>query len=118
MNVLLVDQFAELGGAQRCFLDLAPALSAAGWRVTAALPGEGPYAERLRALGAEVELFPMGKYSSGRKGLAEQLRFAAEAPRLARELRAVVDRTGPPRTPRGALGRDIGQAARAPPAVR
>lgn len=95
MNVLVVDQFVELGGAQRCFLDLAPAIRAAGWRLAAALPGEGPYNERLRQLGADIHTFRTGNYSNGRKGLAEQLRFAAETPVVARALRAIAERTAP-----------------------
>ena len=95
MRVLLVDQFAELGGAQQCFLDLEPALRAAGWSLEVALPGDGPYSERLRERGAVVRTFPIGQYSNGRKGLAEQLRFAAETPAVARSLRAIVEEVEP-----------------------
>ena len=95
MKVLLVDQFVELGGAQQCLLDLAPAIRAAGWSLAAALPGEGPYNERLRSLDVEIHPFAIGNYSNGRKGLAEQLRFAAETPLVAKALQGIVDRVQP-----------------------
>lgn len=95
MKILLVDQFGELGGAQQCFLDLLPPLTAAGWRVTAALPGAGPYAGRLRASGAAVEEFPMGNYSNGAKSFAERVRFAAETPAVARVLRRIAEDVQP-----------------------
>jgi glycosyltransferase involved in cell wall biosynthesis len=91
VRILLVDQFADLGGAQQCFLDLLPALTAAGWSVTAALPGSGPYAERLRAADVRVEEFQMGNYSNGAKGFAERVRFAVEAPAVARALGRIAE---------------------------
>ncbi len=95
MKILLVDQFSQLGGAQQCFLDLAPAILAAGWYLEAALPGAGPYQDRLRELGVAVHPFPIRSYSNGTKRAAEQLRFVLETPSVGRKLRAVVDRTEP-----------------------
>jgi glycosyltransferase involved in cell wall biosynthesis len=95
VKILLVDQFAELGGAQQCFLDLAPAIRAAGWSLAAALPGEGPYAVRLRGMGVEVSDIPIGNYSNGSKSFAERVRFAAETPAVAREIRRIVEAVRP-----------------------
>jgi glycosyltransferase involved in cell wall biosynthesis len=91
MNILCLDQFGELGGAQRCLLDLLPAMAALNWSVHLAAPA-GPLAEHAAALGATVDPIRCGPYSSGSKTLADMARFAAEAPRLAREIRGLVSR--------------------------
>jgi glycosyltransferase involved in cell wall biosynthesis len=92
MNILLLDQFGELGGAQRCLLDEIPAMTVRGWRVHLAAPGHGQLAERAAALGAAADPIRCGPYSSGKKSLADVARFAVEAPRLAREIRGRVGR--------------------------
>jgi len=92
MNILCLDQFGELGGAQRCLLDLLPAMAGRGWSVHLAAPGPGQLAERAAALGATVDSIRCGPYSSGGKTLADMARFAAEAPRLAGEIRGLVRR--------------------------
>jgi len=91
MNILCLDQFGELGGAQRCLLDVIPAMSDRGWSVHVAAP-HGPIAEQAAAFGASVDTIGCGPYSSGRKTLADMVRFAAEASSLAREIRGLVGR--------------------------
>ncbi len=54
MNVLFIDQFSELGGAQQCLLDLLPAVEKQGWRAHALLPGDGPLIRRLQAAGVDL----------------------------------------------------------------
>ncbi len=78
MHVLFLDQFSELGGAQRCLLDLLPELEARDWRASAALPGDGPLLDLLRARGVHVHQIPCGPYQSGRKSAADMLRFARD----------------------------------------
>ncbi len=78
MNILFLDQFSELGGAQRCLLDLLPAIQEQGWRAAAALPGRGPLVETLRARNIDVLEVPCGPYRSGRKGGADMVRFARD----------------------------------------
>ena len=90
MNILRLDQFGELGGAQRCLLDLIPAMIGHGWSVHLAAPGNGQLAERAAAIDATVDPIRCGPYSSGKKTLADMARFAAEAPRLAGEIRGLV----------------------------
>jgi len=94
MNILCLDQFGELGGAQRCLLDEMPAMIGRGWSVHLAAPGNGQLAERAAALHATVDPIRCGPYSSGKKTLTDMLRFAAEAPRLAGEIRGLVRRYG------------------------
>ena len=90
MNILCLDQFGELGGAQRCLLDLIPAMTGRGWSVHLAAPSTGQLTGRAAALGATVDPIRCGLYSSGRKTLADMARFAVEAPRLAGEIRGLV----------------------------
>jgi glycosyltransferase involved in cell wall biosynthesis len=78
MNLLFLDQFSEIGGAQRCFLDLLPALQQQSWSVDAALPGEGPFHERLRAAKIPVGTIPCGPYRSGEKTFLDMARLALD----------------------------------------
>jgi glycosyltransferase involved in cell wall biosynthesis len=87
MRLLILDQFSDPGGAQRCLLDLLPAIRQRGWQALVALPGEGELFERVRALGFETARVDCGPYSHGRKSLRDAARFLAQTPRLARQIR-------------------------------
>ena len=54
MNLLLLDQFSEPGGAQQVLLELLPALGERGWQCLVGLPGEGSLFARLRELGVDA----------------------------------------------------------------
>jgi glycosyltransferase involved in cell wall biosynthesis len=95
MKILCLDQFGELGGAQRCLLDLIPAMAERGWSIHVAAPAGGQLAERAIALHATVDPIRCGPYSSGRKTLADMARFLADAPRLAGEIRGLARRYRP-----------------------
>lgn len=86
MNILFLDQFSELGGAQQCLLDLVPALQDAGWKMTCAVPGNGTLIAKLRTHGVTVHPLAMGNFTSGRKPPLDVLRFGLETPRLARDI--------------------------------
>jgi glycosyltransferase involved in cell wall biosynthesis len=94
VNVLLLDQFSELGGAQRMLLDLLPAIRERNWTAMLSAP-PGELVDRTRALGFETVPIPCGSYSSGRKSAADLWRFAFEAPRLAARIREIVRRVDP-----------------------
>ncbi|HXG33620.1 MAG TPA: glycosyltransferase family 4 protein [Bryobacteraceae bacterium] len=94
MRVLVLDQFAELGGAQRCLLETVSALGEAGWEVHAALPGPGPLARLLEARVASVHRLDLGSYSLGTKSVADVVRYSARLGVLARQIRALARRTG------------------------
>jgi len=83
MNLLFLDQFSELGGAQQCLLDLLPAVE----RAVVAMPGDGPMFERVRALGFETAHIHCGPYASRSKTARDMARFVFETPQLAREIR-------------------------------
>jgi glycosyltransferase involved in cell wall biosynthesis len=86
MNILFLDQFSDLGGAQRCLLELLPAVREHGWQANVAAPGDGALRERVLELGAGYHAIRCQSYHSGRKSLADVLHFARDAPRLAREI--------------------------------
>ena len=90
MNILFIDQFGELGGAQQCLLELIPAIAERGWHSFAAVPSSGEPGARLSALGVRVESISLGDYSSGRKSVADLARFLVDAPRLAIRLGTLI----------------------------
>ncbi|HXB70008.1 MAG TPA: glycosyltransferase family 4 protein [Candidatus Acidoferrales bacterium] len=90
MNLLLLDQFSQPGGAQQCLLELLPAIRRRGWKSLVGLPGEGPLFARIRELGLDSARIDCGPYSSGTKSMADVARFAAETPKLARQIRSLV----------------------------
>src|ERR1039457_5638297 len=71
MNILFLDQFSMVGGGQRSLLELLPLIHARGWSARVALPGRGPYSEKVRASGFPVDFIPCGEYPKGRKGFAD-----------------------------------------------
>lgn len=78
MNILFLDQFSDLGGAQQCLLDLLPAIQQEGWNAHVAMPGEGALFARVKALGITADSVPGGPFSSGKKSLVDVMRFALE----------------------------------------
>src|SRR5712671_3846538 len=95
MNILFLDQFSDLGGAQRCLLDLAPALLDRGWRVHVAAPGNGALRERIVALGATYREISSGPYQSGGKSIGDIFRFPVELPKLSREIGGIAGECSP-----------------------
>ncbi|HLH00016.1 MAG TPA: glycosyltransferase family 4 protein [Bryobacteraceae bacterium] len=93
MNVLLLDQFGELGGAQRVLLDTVAAAQQRGWGVWAALPATGPLSGLLRSRGVAVVRIPCGPYNPGTKDLRDLLRFLLDLLRQVRLIRSLVKRT-------------------------
>jgi glycosyltransferase involved in cell wall biosynthesis len=92
MNLLFLDQFSDLGGAQKNLLELLPAVQAAGWHALVGLPGEGELFQRVRALGFEAERIDCGPYRSGRKSAADFGRFLAGTPQLAAQIHEMAQR--------------------------
>src|SRR5579862_4777134 len=71
MEILCLDQFSVMGGAQLCLLDILEAVEKHGWHARVALPGKGPLADRIRARGSVVFEIPCGPYRSGSKSVAD-----------------------------------------------
>ncbi len=92
MNILLLDQFSDLGGAQLCLLDLLPGILARGWHPVVAAPASGAMLDRARRLGAAVENISCGPYTSSQKTLSDVVRFAGDVPRLMSQIRTLIKR--------------------------
>ena len=90
LNILFLDQFSEMGGAQRCLADLLPAIARRGWRAHLAIPGNGALVEFGRLYRASVHTLPCGPYHSGQKRLTDAARFAAQLPSQARTIARIV----------------------------
>lgn len=86
VNILFLDQFSDLGGAQHCLLDLIPAVQAAGWSIACAAPGSGPLLEKLRNLGVTTHSLPETRLTLGAKSPKDFLSFALQAPKLANRI--------------------------------
>jgi glycosyltransferase involved in cell wall biosynthesis len=95
MTILLLDQFADLAGGQRCLLDLVPGLQHAGWTVYAAVPEDGPLNPALRSHGVDPRALRCGPYSNGHKTLTDVFRFATGLPRLTGRLGSLLDELHP-----------------------
>jgi glycosyltransferase involved in cell wall biosynthesis len=93
-SVLILDQFNQLGGAQRCLLDLLPAFLEAGYITHLAVPGEGPLADGARSHGAVVHRIPCGAYTSGQKNWADATRFGVDLPRQAWRVASLASKHG------------------------
>ncbi|HEX3880454.1 MAG TPA: glycosyltransferase family 4 protein [Bryobacteraceae bacterium] len=92
MNLLLLDQFSEPGGAQLALLELLPAIREAGWRALVGMPGDGDLFEGVSGLGFETARIRCGPYASARKTLSDAGRFVTEMPRLARQINQLARR--------------------------
>jgi glycosyltransferase involved in cell wall biosynthesis len=89
MNLLVLDQFSEMGGAQQALAELLPAMTARGWTGTVAMPGNGELFQRARAAGFATAQIPCGPYRSGTKSVADAARFAVDTARIAAQVRSV-----------------------------
>jgi glycosyltransferase involved in cell wall biosynthesis len=82
MNILILDQFSDPGGAQLCLRDLAPEIARREWSATFLAPGEGAIRESLESHGIRSEwLSGIHSYSNGRKTPRDVARFALDIPR-------------------------------------
>jgi glycosyltransferase involved in cell wall biosynthesis len=117
-RLLILDQFCQLGGAQRCLLDLLPAFVEAGYVTHLAVPGDGPFPDAARSCGAMVHSIPCGAYASGQKSWTDAARFTVDLPRQALRIASLVSKhridliyvNGPrllPATALGARGRPV-----------
>ncbi len=77
MRVLLLDQFAEIGGAQCGFLEAAEGFASRGWELHAVIPA-GPLADRIRPLCASVTTIPCGPFRSVTKSFEDGVRFVRQ----------------------------------------
>jgi glycosyltransferase involved in cell wall biosynthesis len=91
-RVLLLDQYAGLGGGQRILVDLTRAFRAAGHGVRVMVPGRGTVEDLLRREGIGVLDLPLPAMTPGRKPLREKLAYPVRARRAAAEVEALLRR--------------------------
>lgn len=89
-RVILLDQYAGLGGGQRILMDLARAFRDAGHSVRVLVPGTGAAAERLVQEGFPVLDLPLPSMTAGRKSLAEKASYPFAAFRAASAIESVL----------------------------
>lgn len=94
MNILFLDQFSDMGGAQRCLVDLLPAIQQRGWSAHLAAPANGALRELGRPYCASMEDLPGGPFHSGRKRGMDLLRFLYQLPVQARTIANVIAARG------------------------
>lgn len=85
-RVILLDQYAGLGGGQRILMDLASAFRRAGHGVRVLVPGEGTAARRLEEEGFPVLPLSLPDMTPGRKTLREKIMYPLAARRAAAEI--------------------------------
>jgi glycosyltransferase involved in cell wall biosynthesis len=90
MNILFVDQFSELGGAQQCLIDLLPAIQQRGWQAHVAAPGVGPLMQKVRSLGIPYHPLADHDYTNGRKRMNDAIRFARALPEVGAHLARLI----------------------------
>ena len=90
MKILFLDQYSEMGGAQRVLADFLPTVQRRGWGAHVAVPGAGPLVQQLRSRNIEVTEIPCGPYRSGRKGISDLFQFARDVRRQSQIIRNVL----------------------------
>ena len=74
-SILFLEQQAHRAGAQRVLAEVLRALDP-DYLPIVGLPEEGPFAEEIRRRGIETFLYPLGRYASGRKPVADMTKLA------------------------------------------
>jgi glycosyltransferase involved in cell wall biosynthesis len=92
LNILLLDQFSDPGGAQLCLMELMPEIIRRGWSPRIMAPGAGELVKWSRRAGIPVYSLPLRLHSNGRKTARDFLRFSFDAPRMAAAVRGVIHR--------------------------
>jgi glycosyltransferase involved in cell wall biosynthesis len=95
VRILFVDQYSALGGAQLCLRDLLIETPRRGWQAEVAAPGNGPLLAFCRASGIPSHSLPLPNYTSGRKKIAEAMRYGIDMSRAAWAIRGIVRRFRP-----------------------
>jgi glycosyltransferase involved in cell wall biosynthesis len=75
VNILFLDQFSELGGAQQVLLDTLDAVREQGWRAHVLIPEDGPLWDEVGSRGIAASPISSGPYRAGRKSATDLLRF-------------------------------------------
>lgn len=91
MRILFLDQFSDLGGAQRCLLDLLPAVRERDWQAVVAAPGAGALFDQAYQNGAKIVRLRRAAYRSGAKSAGDLARYAWELVPLAVRISKLIE---------------------------
>jgi glycosyltransferase involved in cell wall biosynthesis len=94
MRVLFLDQYSDMGGAQRFLLDLLPEFAMRGWQMTVGAPA-GELLDRAAVTGAVVEVLALPNLQSGRKTARDWFRMASQTRAVAETLQTLVRKHKP-----------------------
>lgn len=94
-GILLLDQYAGLGGGQRILIDLASAFRRRVGDVSIMVPGGGVAKKRLVGDGFDVHPLSLKAMTPGKKPLREKFSYFPSARLAAREIEAVVKEKRP-----------------------
>lgn len=94
MKILFLDQFSEMGGAQRGLLQILDAVAGRGWGAHVLIPPGGPLVKQLRSRDLGVHEIPCGPYRSGTKSAPDLVRFALDVCRQTRIIGDLMRRIG------------------------
>jgi glycosyltransferase involved in cell wall biosynthesis len=92
VNILVLDQFSDPGGAQLCLMDLIPEMMRRGWRPRIMAPDNGELVQWCTRASVPTDPMPLRRYSNGRKTAADLMRFSIDGPRMAAAVRRIVHR--------------------------
>jgi glycosyltransferase involved in cell wall biosynthesis len=92
VNILVIDQFSDPGGAQLCLRDLLPGFLERGWKPRLMVPGAGRLIQTAAEYGVPVHRLPLGRYANGRKSIGDVLRFGIDMARAAAAVRSIARR--------------------------
>jgi glycosyltransferase involved in cell wall biosynthesis len=79
MRILVLDQYGEMGGAQRCLIDAVSGFHDRAWEIHAAVP-QGALFTRLESLCHSVVPIVCGPFEPARKSPRDFFRFVAQLP--------------------------------------
>ncbi|MGH9326462.1 MAG: glycosyltransferase family 4 protein [Terriglobia bacterium] len=88
-TILFLEQQSWRSGAQRVLDEVLRAIQPY-FKPIVAFPGDGPFAAELRGRGIETVFFPLGRYRSGPKSLADMMAFGPRSVRCALRLRRLI----------------------------
>ncbi|HTR34733.1 MAG TPA: glycosyltransferase family 4 protein [Bryobacteraceae bacterium] len=81
MNILFLDQYSDLGGAQQVLLDTLDATTERGWHAHVLIPAPGPLWDEVRSRGVSVSTISCGQYRARRKSAGDAMRFPFDVSR-------------------------------------
>ncbi|MFH1347438.1 MAG: hypothetical protein ABIH22_01980, partial [Candidatus Margulisiibacteriota bacterium] len=78
-RILFLEQFSQIGGGQKCLLDLLDGIDKTVYECSVALPGPGELLDELEKRNVAQVTLSIGKYSVGPKNLFDLIKFSCRS---------------------------------------